>query len=63
MNLVLKCSVLLAVALSAYAQEDIQVEEGVLVLTKSNFQNAISSNEYILVEFCKYAYTSTYATA
>lgn len=34
-----------------YSEEEIKTEDGVLVLTKGNFQNAITSNEFILVEF------------
>lgn len=33
--------------------EDIKEEEGVLVLTKSNFKEALENNEFVLVEFCK----------
>lgn len=35
------------------ADDDIKLDEGVLVLTKGNFQKATTDNEYILVEFCK----------
>lgn len=34
--------------------EEIKTEDGVLVLTKDNFQEAIKANEYVLAEFCKY---------
>lgn len=34
--------------------EDIEKEDGVLVLNKSNFESATTENEFILVEFCKY---------
>lgn len=44
----------LFVALTAPAcAEDIKIDEGVLVLTKSNFQTAVTENEFVLVEFCK----------
>lgn len=36
------------------ADDDIKLDEGVLVLTKGNFQKALADNEYMLVEFCKY---------
>lgn len=48
--------VLLAIfSFSGYinAEEEIKLDEGVLVLTKANFQQAIESNEFVLVEFCK----------
>jgi hypothetical protein len=32
---------------------DIKEEDGVLVLTKGNFKEALEKNEYVLVEFCK----------
>ena len=34
----------------------IEEEEHVLVLTTSNFDEAIKANQYVLVEFCKYIY-------
>lgn len=44
--------VVLAVSLSQ--ADDIKEEDGVLVLTKANFQEAIKQYEFVLVEFCKY---------
>lgn len=35
---------------------DIKEEEGVLVLTVDNFDQAVKDNEHILVEFCKYLF-------
>jgi len=42
---------LLACTLGAYADEEIKKEEGVLVLTEKNFDQAIADNEFVLVEF------------
>ena len=49
MRLLLSLCVLFVSAFAA-----IEEEEGVLVLTNDNFDEAISGNEFILVEFCKY---------
>lgn len=46
---------LLAVA-SYVAAADIKTEEDVIVATVDNFKQVISENEFVLVEFCKYAY-------
>lgn len=48
--------VFLAVVALAFAEE-ITEEEDVLVLTEGNFEQAITDNQYILVEFCKYTCT------
>jgi len=37
-----------------FGDSDIQVEDGVLVLTKSNIDKAIAENGALLVDFCKY---------
>ena len=38
-------------ALCALAQAEIKKEEGVLVLTNDNFEEAVDGNEFVLVEF------------
>lgn len=48
----------LLLALWAFARADdaeIKEEEDVMVLTTKNFETAINGNEFVLVEFCKYA--------
>lgn len=47
--------VLLSVA-AAFCEEEIKLDEGVMVLTKANFKQAIADNSYVLVEFCKYLF-------
>eukprot|EP00933_Yihiella_yeosuensis_P013996 TRINITY_DN12717_c0_g2_i2.p1 TRINITY_DN12717_c0_g2~~TRINITY_DN12717_c0_g2_i2.p1 ORF type:complete len:486 (-),score=126.17 TRINITY_DN12717_c0_g2_i2:290-1747(-) len=42
---------LLVLAVPAHSEDDIQEEDGVLVLTEKNFEVAIKSNPFILVEF------------
>jgi hypothetical protein len=34
--------------------DEVTTEENVLVLTKANFDGVISTNDYVLVEFCKF---------
>lgn len=33
---------------------DIATEDGVLVITKDNFEQAVKDHSYILIEFCKF---------
>ena len=49
--IVLISSLVLLGCLNAAKPEE---EEGVLVLTTDNFEEAIKENKYILVEFCKF---------
>lgn len=50
------CFLLLGAALSCTFAEEIKLDEGVLVLTEQNFDQAITDNKYVLVEFCKYCH-------
>ena len=49
MKFLLVLSALLVASLNASIEE----EEHVLVLTTSNFDEAVKANKYLLVEFCK----------
>jgi hypothetical protein len=53
--IVLISSLILSGCLNAAKPEE---EEGVLVLTTDNFEEAIKENKYILVEFCKFVGSS-----
>lgn len=41
--------------ISSVLAGDFKEDEGVLVLTKNDFDGALEEFKYILVEFCKYA--------
>jgi len=51
-------STILCLALVAAAAAQYTEEEDVLVLTKDNFDQAVSDFKYLLVEFCKSIYTT-----
>jgi len=54
----MKIYLTLFLSLVAFAfGEDIKEEEDVLVLTEAVFDQAITDNEHILVEFCKLLYS------
>lgn len=44
-----------AALLIAYAatESEVELEDGVLVLTEDNFDSVVQDNEFVLVEFCK----------
>lgn len=46
-------SVTLLISQLVVSETKIEEEENVLVLTNSNFDEAVKANKYILVEFCK----------
>lgn len=46
--------VALCLAVFAVAVAEITEDENVLVLKEDNFKTAITDNEFVLVEFCKY---------
>lgn len=39
--------------------DEIPTEDNVLVLTKPIFDNVIASNDFVLVEFCKFSFCYT----
>jgi len=45
---------ILFVACSYADEAEVAIEDGVLVLTETNFDEVLKSHEFILVEFCKY---------
>lgn len=52
----MKSSLIVFVALFCFSQalEGVKEEEGVLVLTKDNFEELTQKIKYLMVEFCKY---------
>lgn len=62
MNLLSAFCLIATAASLGWASEEIKTDEGVLVLTKSNFKQAVTDNEFILVEFCKYDFLQQIAS-
>lgn len=51
----MKFSVVLSLTFLVFAfAEDVKDEEGVYVLTDKNFDEFVTENDFVLVEFCKY---------
>lgn len=47
-------ALLLALAgLLAVQAAEVEIEEGVLVVTTDNFKQVVEENEFVLIEFCK----------
>lgn len=53
LNLIISFLVLTTTSSLINCDADIKTEDGVLVLTKDNFDAATTENAFILVEFCK----------
>jgi hypothetical protein len=45
---------LAALCFVAACLAEVELDEGVYVLNKDNFDSFIEQNEYVLLEFCKY---------
>ena len=43
----------LAMANESDEKPQVEIEDGVLVLTDKNFDSVVKDNEFVLVEFCK----------
>lgn len=46
--------VLAALCLVAASHAKVELEEGILVINKDNFDSVIKDNDYVLIEFCEY---------
>ena len=48
-------TILVATGINLCLCDEIKTDEGVLVLTKSTYDQALADNEFVLVEFCKFS--------
>ena len=53
MKVLITFVITLIVSSGVFCDVEIKDDEGVLVLTKSNFEEALKKYDYVLVEFCK----------
>lgn len=48
------CLAALCLAAITHAAQKVETEDGVLVVTKDNFDSVVQDNDYVLLEFCEY---------
>ena len=53
LRLFVLAAALLSLAMANDEKPQVEIEDGVLVLTDKNFDSVVKDNEFVLVEFCK----------